>query len=275
MMEEVKMKSYFSKLWTLCAAVALVLVMSGCERIATGEVGLREAFNKTIEPNELRPGSLNQVLVGSVLVFPVKQIGLPIENLKPQTADHSTLDDLDIQVIYNLNPAAVYDLYTVRSHSFNAIDTRGDTLLMYNYLSTVANSAAFKSINKYKALDVAANRSAIENDIAAIMREVLKAEGLDTAITIDQVQVKNILPAKSIIDSANAVITAQNAQNAKQVEVGTARLEAERAALLSKPANLEYMKAQANLNISEGIRDGKVNTIVVPSTLTMLGSLSK
>jgi hypothetical protein len=83
-------KSYFSKLWTLCAAVAVVVFMSGCERIATGEVGLREAFNKTIEPTELRPGSLNQVLVGWF------RVGVPCEanrfaNRKSETADSRPL----------------------------------------------------------------------------------------------------------------------------------------------------------------------------------------
>lgn len=255
--------------------LSATFIVSGCERIATGEIGLREGFDKQVQKTELQPGSLNQTFVGSVHVFPVKQIGLSLTNLQPQTKDNSTLADLDITVIYNLNSAAIYDLYTTRAHSFNAINDRGETLMMYNYLTTVANSAAFKAVNKYMALEVAANRSSIEIDIAKIMREALAAEHLDTAITIDQVQVKNILPAQSIIDSANAVITAQNAQKAKQVEVGTAKLEAERAAMLSKPANLDYMKAQAALNISEGIRDGKVNTIVVPSNLTMLGSLSK
>jgi len=253
------------KSMVVAAMLAVAVLGTGCERIATGEVGLREDFNKTIEKTELQPGSLNQTLVGSVLVFPVKQIGLPLTKLQPQTADHSTLDDLDIIVIYNLNPTAVYDLYTVRSHSFNAIDSRGDTLLMYNYLMNVANSAAFKAVNKYKALEVAANRTPIEKDIAAIMRDALKSEGLDTAITIDQVQVKNILPAQSIIDSANAVITAQNAQNAKQVEVQTAHLEALRLKELSgSTQSIEYMKAKALQDIAEGVKEGKVSSIVVP-----------
>lgn len=253
------------KKMVLIGMLGAAFLMSGCERIATGEVGLREDFNKTINRTELLPGSLNQTLVGSVLVFPVKQIGLQLDQLRPQTSDHSTLADLDLTVIYNLNPSAVYDLYTTRAHSFNAIDSHGDTLIMYNYLSTVANSAAFKAISRYKALEVAANRSQIETDIVTIMRDALKAEGLETAITIDQVQVKNILPAQSIIDSANAVITAQNAQNAKQVEVGTAKLEAERLAMLSNNAqNVKYMQAKAMQDIAEGVKAGSVNTVIIP-----------
>ena len=39
--------------------------------------------------------------------------------------------------------------------------------------------------------------------------------------------------------------------------------------------SIAYMQAQAALNISEGIKQGKVNTIVVPSNITMLGSVGK
>jgi hypothetical protein len=34
------------------------------------------------------------------------------------------------------------------------------------------------------------------------------------------------------------------------------------------------MRAQAELNISEGIKNGKVQTIVVPSNMTALGNIS-
>jgi regulator of protease activity HflC (stomatin/prohibitin superfamily) len=241
------------------------LGMTGCQRISTGEVGLREGFDRQVQKTELLPGSFNQTIVGDVLVFPVKQIAMQLDNLKPQTLDNSTLSDLDITVIYNINPAAVGELYTAESHAFNAIDTKGETLLMYNYLMTVANSAAFKAVNKYNALDVTGHRSQIETDIAVIMSAALKAEKLDTAITIAQVQVKNILPAQSIIDSANAVITSQNQQKAKQVEVGTAKLEAERLAMLSSNGqNVKYMQAKAMQDIAEGVKAGSVKAIVIP-----------
>jgi hypothetical protein len=97
------------------------------------------------------------------------------------------------------------------------------------------------------------------------MSAALKAEKLDAAITIAQVQVKNILPAQSIIDSANAVITSQNQQKAKQVEVGTAKLEAERLAMLSSNGqNVKYMQAKAMQDIAEGVKAGSVKAIVIP-----------
>ena len=62
---------------------------------------------------------------------------------------------------------------------------------------------------------------------------------------------------------------------AKTKEVEIAEQEAKRQEWLSRPANLEYMRVQAQLNISEAIKDGKVNTIIVPSNMTMLGTVGK
>ena len=264
------MKKFFGIIVLLGA-----IVLSGCTRVETGEVGLRQGFDKTIQKTELMPGSFNQTIMGDVLLFPVKQIGLQLDNIKPQTKDNSTLADMDVTVVYNINPSSVGDLYTTEAHTFNAIDSKGQTLLMYNYLMTVSNSASFKAVNKFDALDVSKNRDAIEKDIAVIITEAIAAKKLDMAITIAQVQIKSILPDASIIASANAVITAQNAQRAAAVAVGTAKLEAERNDYLSRPTNLQFMRAKAELNISEAALAGHVNAILIPHGMTMFGGVGK
>lgn len=237
----------------------------GCERVETGEVGLRVGFDKQINTTELQPGSFNQTLVGSVLTFPVRDIALTLDDMHPQTADNSTLDDMDITVIYSINPATVGEIYTTKSRAFNARDEHGDILLMYNYLMTVARSAAYKAAAKHDALKTITARSEIEADTANFITEALKQERLDTALSITKVQVRNIQPAKSIIASANAVITAQNNLKAKQVEVDIARKEAERLSLLSSNAhNVRYMEAKALQDIAEGVKEGRVHSVVVP-----------
>ena len=51
----------------------------------------------------------------------------------------------------------------------------------------------------------------------------------------------------------------------RSIEVQTAQKEAERISILnSNKGAIEYMNAMATMNISEGIKEGKVNTIVVP-----------
>src|SRR5512143_1163224 len=167
-------------------------VLSGCERIETGEVGLRVGFDKQVNTTELQPGSFNQTLVGSVLTFPVRDIALTLDDLHPQTADNSTLQDMDITVIYSINPAAVGELYTTKSRAFHSRDESNDIILMYNYLTTVARSAAYKAAATHDALKTISARAEIEADTAKYITAALADEKLSTSLTITKVQVRNI-----------------------------------------------------------------------------------
>ena len=137
---------------------------------------------------------------------------------------------------------------------------------MYNYMVQLANNAAYKAIRKYSALTIADNRQNIEQDIRAIVNEQLKADNLDTALSVTTVQVRNILPAADILESANKFVKAQNELKIKSTEVEIAKKESERMAALSSNAgqSIAYMQAQAQQQIAYGIREGKVNTIIVP-----------
>ena len=258
----------FVKISAIAAAVALT---SACTRIETGEVGLRVNFDKTVSNNELLPGSFNQVLVGDVITFPVKDVNVKIDDMTPLAKDNSTMKDFDAVVIYNLNPSQVAELYNTKSKAFH-VEHKGDTYLMYNYILQTARNATYKAAREYEALDMNDNRAAIETKVREIMQASLREEKLDSAISITQVLVRNILPADSVVASANELVRAKNELKQKEVEVKTAEAESRRMQALSNQSqsSIAYMNAQAALNISEGIKNGKVQTIVVPSNMTSL-----
>lgn len=250
----------------------LGIAATGCTRIETGEVGVRMNASKQIEGTELLPGSWNQTIVGSVLEFPVKDITVTLDNKMPMTADNSALADFDLTMVYGISPTSVSELYSTKSRSFHMMDNHGNILLMHSYMNTLVNNAAYKVIRKYKSLEVADNRAAIEEQIREVVYEQLKTEKLDTALTLTVIQVRNILPNEQILKSASDYVRAQNELKIKETEVQIAKKESERMAALSSNStqSIAYMNAQAALNISEGIREGKVNTIIVPSNMTGL-----
>ena len=258
----------FAKLSIIAAAVALT---SACTRIETGEVGLRVGFDKQVSNTELLPGSFNQVLIGDVLTFPVKDVNVKLDDMTPLAKDNSTMKDFDAVVIYNLNQSQVAELYNTKSKAFH-VEHKGDTYLMYNYIMQTARNAIYKAAREYEALDMNDQRAAIEVKVKEIMQSSLRDEKLDGAITISQVLVRNILPADSVVQSANDLVRAKNELKQKEVEVKTAEAEARRMAALANQSaqSISYMNAQAALNISEGIKNGKVNTIIVPSNMTGL-----
>jgi regulator of protease activity HflC (stomatin/prohibitin superfamily) len=261
------MNRYF-KLGIVATAVALT---SACTRIETGEVGVRVGFDKQVQPGELMPGSFNQTFIGDVLTFPVKDVNVVLDNMTPVAKDNSTMKDFDAVVVYNINSQNVAELYSTKNKSFHA-EFKSDTYVMYNYVVQNARNAIYKAARKYEALDMADNRTDMENYIKEEIVRNLAEEKLDGSIMISQVMIRNVVPSDTVVESANALVRSKNELKQKEVEVKTAEAESRRMAALANNsgASIAFMQAQAMLNISEGIKNGQVQTIVVPSNFNAL-----
>jgi regulator of protease activity HflC (stomatin/prohibitin superfamily) len=257
------------RIFTLSILAAAVLA-TGCTRIETGEVGLRRGFDKQVSGQELLPGSFNQTIVGEVLTFPIKDVSVKVEDMTPLAKDNSTMKDFDALVVYNINQANVSDLYNTKNKSFHATHN-GDVYLMYNYIFNASRNAIYKSARKYEALDMADNRQAMESEIRDIVVKTLAEEKLDGMINVSQVLIRNIVPADSVVASANDLVRAKNEYKQKTVEVETAKKEAERiAALNSNAGAIQYMDAQTRMTLAEaakiqaqGIASFKGQTLVI------------
>lgn len=245
--------------------LGLMVSASACTRIETGEVGVRIGMDKQVQQGELQPGTLNQTLFGNVLTFPVKDVQVDVTDLTPLASDNSTVKDFDMSIVYSVNPSSVAELYVNKNRGFHAVTDDGDTLLMYNYIQQLGRNAAYKVARRYESLKMADNRAEIELMVRQEVVQQLAAEKLNGAINISQVLVRQVLPADNIVASANSLVQAQNEQKQKEVEVRTAKLEAERIAALNANAGAtKYMEATAIVTIAEAIKEGKVQTIVVP-----------
>jgi regulator of protease activity HflC (stomatin/prohibitin superfamily) len=246
--------------------LATILLSSACTRIETGEVGLRVNFDKTTDPTERLPGTFNQTIVGDIITFKIQDVAVPVDNMTPLASDNSTIKDFDMTVVYNINPSAVSELWTTKNRTFHGLsESRQDILLMQNYVALSARNAAYKVAREYESLKMADNRPVIEQKIREIIIKTLTEEKLADKITVSQIQVRAITPADVIVNSANDLVRAQNELKTKEVEVQTAKKEAERIAALNANAGaIGYMNAMANLKIAEGVAAGKVHTIVVP-----------
>lgn len=259
------------RILTLSVLAAAVLA-TGCTRIETGEVGLRVGFDKQVKNEELLPGSFNQTIVGDVLTFPVKEVAVKVDDITPQASDNSTMKDFDLTVIYNINPSQIAEIYNSKNKSFHAVHN-GDTYLMYNYIFNAARNATYKAARKYEALNMGDNRTTMEADIKDSITKTLADEKLDNSITITQVLIRSIIPADSVVDSANELVRAKNETKQKEAEVRTAKLEAERIQALAQNAGaIQYMDAQARMITAEaakiqaqGIAQFKGQTLVIGS----------
>lgn len=255
-------------------ALALVGGLSwalSLKRIETGEVGVRVGFDKQIKPGELQPGSFNQTLIGSVLTFPVKDVAVAVDNVTPLAKDNSTMKDVDMTVIYSINAAQVSELYTSKNRSFHAVN-KEDTLLMFNYVFQAARNGLYKAAREYDALDMNDHRADIEQKVREHIAATFAAEKLDGSLTVTQVMIRNVLPADTVVASANELVRAKNERSRKEVEVETAKLEAQRMQALASQggqsiaymnAQTEQIKAQAQL---EAAKKGSLMMVPVGTT---------
>jgi hypothetical protein len=250
----------------LSVVAAAVLSTVACSRIETGQVGIRVDISKQVQGNELPPGSWNQTLVGEVLTFPVKDITVSLENKTPMTSENTALADFDITIVYSINPQTVAELYSTKSKAFHFYDEKEkDTLLMYNYMLTLVNNAAYKVVRNYTNLAAADNRQKIEQEIRDVVFDQLKAEKLENSLTLNVVQIRNILPNSAILQSATDLVKSQNELKVKENEVKIAEAEARASSARANVSpSIAFMDAQARLTLAEAVKAGKVSTIVVP-----------
>ena len=242
------------RVFSISAVIAAAVLASGCTRIETGEVGLRVGFDKQVKNEELLPGSFNQTIIGDVLTFPVKEVAVKVDDITPQAADNSTMKDFDLTIIYNINPSQIAEIYNSKNKSFHAT-INGDTYLMYNYIFNAARNATYKAARKYEALNMGDNRTTMEVDIKDSITKTLADEKLDGSIVITQVLIRSIVPADSVVASANELVRAKNETKQKEAEVRTAKLEAERIQALAQNAGaIQYMDAQARMMQAEAAK---------------------
>lgn len=256
------------RILTLGILVGAVL-MTGCTRIETGEVGLRVDMNKQVSNNELAEGSWNQTIVGDVLTFPIKEVAVKVDDITPVARDNSTMKDFDMTVIYNINRSQVAEIYNAKNKSFHARQD-GDTYLMYNYIFNAARNAAYKSARKYEALDMGDNRTQMETEIREIVTATLANEKLDGSITITQVLVRGIVPADSVVASANELVRAKNELKTEEIKVATARKRNE--SMQANPMAIPLLKAEAEAEamrkLPDAIANFKGQTLVINGVVT-------
>lgn len=252
------------KRWTLFVVALAMMVLAGCTRIETGEVAVRTDFWKQVVMEEIPAGKTPQTLIGSINTFPVRDVSMHRKLLAAQAADNSTLKNFEYTVVYNIVPGGVAELWAKKSRSWHA-EQDGDVYLMWNYIANVADNAAQKAVRKHKSLVINDQRTAVEADIKTFLEAKLAEENLQDSVKVSQVQMNSALAADDIIASANRAVKAENDYNTKVTEVRTAEQEANRIAKLNaNPKAIEYMQAQAQLTIAEAVKDGKVNTVVIP-----------
>ena len=245
------MKTLLKKTTSLsvCTALAVIAILSGCTQIDTGNVGVERTLGK-VGKDPLPPGVYFTVFK-TVDEFTAKEVSFQLQDLTPKSRDNLTMKDVDIDVYFKTMPAAIPGLYTkyqgdVVQHKQVAQNGTSDLVMAYSRVSREAREAVYKSIAQLDATTMHTKRT----ELAELVRASLQAE-LDPndkgAFLITAVHVRNLLTDPAIEAAIRQRAETDQAIQKKLKEVDLARAEAERLIVQAEG------EAKANKIISESL----------------------
>lgn len=247
--------------------IAAAILLGGCTRIPTGYVGVRTDISKQIVATELQEGSWNQIIVGEVDKVGFRELYGQVINQRPQVKDNIALDDADVVYTYNLNPQMVAEVLSTKPKTWHHVEEKsGEINLMRIYMDQLFRNALFNAVRTYDVKTINDHRAEIEQKIRQLVNSQLEEDKNQTFVSVSTVTVQSLTPPKNLMESYAAVVRSANDVEVKKNEVRVAEEEAKRMQKLSENSkqSIDYMNAQANMAIAEGIKNGKVNTVVVP-----------
>jgi regulator of protease activity HflC (stomatin/prohibitin superfamily) len=113
-------------------------------------------------------------------------------------------------------------------------------------------------------------RSDMETFIKEEIVRNLAEEKLDGSISISQVLIRNIVPADSVVASANELVKAKNEFKTEEVKVATARKrnESMQANPMAIPLLMAEAQADAMRKLPDAIANFKGQTLVINGVVT-------
>lgn len=238
----------FSKRMKLAFVAALAaLALSGCEKVPTGYVGVESVMGK-IKPEELPPGPY-QTVTRTVVPVSVRETTISMDNLHPKTANNVTMQKVDLDIRYMIQPSKVADTLSQLAGDLST-NANGDTVVGERFVKRFALEAVFKATAKYPADTIHTKREEIAADVTSELQKALN-KAMPETFVISGATVRQMITdpklEQAITKAAQIEFEIQRAQDAK-----------------------ELAEAQAQVKLTQAQAEADANRIVANSLTPML-----
>jgi len=257
---------------TLVLLFVLPMLLIGCGRIETNNVGVRTSWDKQINPNEVGEGFYTAI-TSSVDEFSAKEITIELMNMTPQTGDNLNLRDLDVEVYYRAAKDIISEL-NMKYAKRNAYDEdKGVYYPAFFLVRSVSRNGIYEKIGNMDSLLVNKNRESLAEQIKSHVQAKLDETDPD-AFTITNVIIRNVQVDPSIQDSIKIAVAKDKELEAmqKQEEIAKAVARANNALnqsltpniLRSRELDIQELaiKEGANLLVTIGGNNAHANPYV-------------
>ena len=194
--------------------------LTACGAIQTGEVGVRTTFTGKVVEQEIGQGFYTHI-TSDVREFSTKEIAIELFDMQPKAGDNLTLDDLDIEVYYTINPSSVVDMH-IKYANRHARSRTGSYLPVYNLVKSFAREAVYGTVSEYDSLVVHQERDKIRLQVKERTQEALDATDPDV-FQIQKVVIRDVKTDPTIEDSIKLAVARNKELEAKKIELQIAR----------------------------------------------------
>lgn len=151
-------------------SAVLAFAMTGCEKVPTGYVGIESVLG-TIKSEELTPG-VYQTFTRSVTPVSIRETTLSMDNLHPKTQNNVTMQKVDLDVRYMIQPNMVAETQAKLAGDVSE-NENGDIVVGERFVKRFALEAIYKAASKYDADEIHTKREEIAGDVAHILQASL------------------------------------------------------------------------------------------------------
>lgn len=201
-------------------AACAALTLTGCGAIQTGEVGVRTTFTGKVVQQEITQGFYTHI-TSDVREFSTKEIAIELFDMQPKAGDNLTLDDLDIEIYYIIEPSSVVDMH-IKYANRHARSGNGSYLPVYNLVKSFAREAVYETVSEYDSLVVHQERDKIRSQVKNRTQEAL--DSTDPGVfQIQKVVIRDVKTDPTIEDSIKLAVARNKELEAKKIELQIAR----------------------------------------------------
>lgn len=212
------------------SVLALVALISNVGSISTGNVGVATLF-RVVDPKPVDPG-LYVAGLRRIREFTAKEVSFQMVDLKPKSRDNLTMADLDIDIYFKTNPAAIPKLYSkyqgdIIRHSDIVEKGTSDLVVGYSRVLRAAREASYAAVSTMDATTMHTKRTELAEDIQKRLQKELDVSDPDSFI-ITSVNIRNLTTDPAIEKAIRAKAEADQLIEHKRKEVEIAKAEAEK-----------------------------------------------
>ena len=216
------MKTLFKT--TFIAAAAALTV--GCSQIDTGNVGVESTLGQ-VKQEMLAPG-VHFTLFKRITEVMGKEAPIALNDLKPQTSDKITLQDLDVDIYVQVNPKSAPQIMTKWQSDVTYVDGEDSARLGHNYIARQAREVIYSAIAQQPSATVHMNRAEISEYIVKNLQESIDREAGKDLFYIRSANVRNLTTDPALEENIKAAAQAQFKLQEERNRLEVARVEAER-----------------------------------------------